>query len=386
MATKKEKDTPKKKNPKKNELTKQKTANPAVPYIIGFFALFIMLTFFLSETGFFGRYIRSTLLGLFGAGYYYFPFLLLIIAFYWRHDKEKGAIRAKIVLAATNFIFLLIIFNTLTADNPKQYGMSLYSLGQTLDGAGLIGGHIGAFFVNMLGKIPTFLLSFLSIFITGVFLFGSTPKATVKAIIDFFKEIDFGADYDNRKKAQAKEKAMQKNDETPFEPEPVEPPTQMQFELPDEEVTVPKTFNKDLIGIKEINRDKPWNGSNKNTGVATDDVVITEEELHLEEQQETAYIFPPMSLLAESDTDGLTLTEKDIHRTSKKLVDTLESFGVRTRIINTSCGPTVTRYELQPESGVRVKSISNLADDISLHLAATSVRIESIPGKAAVGI
>lgn len=77
----------------------------------------------------------------------------------------------------------------------------------------------------------------------------------------------------------------------------------------------------------------------------------------------------------------------DITRTSEKLVETLASFGVRTRIINTSCGPSVTRYELQPESGVKVKAIANLADDIALHLAATSIRMECpIPGKSAVGI
>lgn len=74
-------------------------------------------------------------------------------------------------------------------------------------------------------------------------------------------------------------------------------------------------------------------------------------------------------------------TPADIKRTSEKLVETLASFGVRTKIINTSCGPSVTRYELQPESGVKVKAIANLADDIALHLAATSIRMECpIPG------
>ena len=71
----------------------------------------------------------------------------------------------------------------------------------------------------------------------------------------------------------------------------------------------------------------------------------------------------------------------------QKLVETQASFGVRTRNSNTSCGPSVTRYELQPESGVKVKAIANLADDIALHLAATSIRMECpIPGKSAVGI
>ena len=72
---------------------------------------------------------------------------------------------------------------------------------------------------------------------------------------------------------------------------------------------------------------------------------------------------------------------------SEKLVETLETFGVKTRIIGIHRGPSVTRYELQPAAGVKVKQITNLADDIALNLAANGVRIEApIPGKAAIGI
>lgn len=69
------------------------------------------------------------------------------------------------------------------------------------------------------------------------------------------------------------------------------------------------------------------------------------------------------------------------------MVDTLKSFGVETRIVDISRGPTVTRYELQPCAGVKISKITNLADDIALNLATAGVRIEApIPNKAAVGI
>ena len=72
---------------------------------------------------------------------------------------------------------------------------------------------------------------------------------------------------------------------------------------------------------------------------------------------------------------------------AKKLEDTLKSFGVEAKVINISRGPAVTRYELQPSPGVKVSKIVNLADDISLNLASSGVRIEApIPGKAAIGI
>ena len=99
-----------------------------------------------------------------------------------------------------------------------------------------------------------------------------------------------------------------------------------------------------------------------------------------------AYKCPPLSLLQHGKRGG---GESDAHlrETAMKLQQTLENFGVNVTITNVSCGPSVTRYELQPEMGVKVSKIVGLADDIKLNLAAADIRIEApIPGKAAVGI
>ena len=73
--------------------------------------------------------------------------------------------------------------------------------------------------------------------------------------------------------------------------------------------------------------------------------------------------------------------------TAQRLQETLLTFGVKVTITDISCGPTVTRYELQPEQGVKVSKIVSLSDDIKLNLAAADIRIEApIPGKAAIGI
>lgn len=99
------------------------------------------------------------------------------------------------------------------------------------------------------------------------------------------------------------------------------------------------------------------------------------------------YVFPPIDLLGKPKPGQRGMTDKDLKDTAVKLQKTLESFGVRVTITNVSCGPAVTRYELQPEQGVKVSKITGLADDIKLNLAAADVRIEApIPGKAAVGI
>ena len=115
---------------------------------------------------------------------------------------------------------------------------------------------------------------------------------------------------------------------------------------------------------------------------------VTDIEREIENQQEDVkkHIFPPVSLLKQI-TAKKGDSRQHLQETANKLQQTLKNFGVNVTITNVSCGPAVTRYELQPEMGVKVSKIVNLADDIKLNLAAADIRIEApIPGKAAVGI
>ena len=99
------------------------------------------------------------------------------------------------------------------------------------------------------------------------------------------------------------------------------------------------------------------------------------------------YVFPPIDLLKTNKSKTSGNSDASVRETAMKLKSTLENFGVNVTITDYSCGPSVTRYELQPEQGVKVSKIVNLADDIKLNLAAADIRIEApIPGKAAIGI
>ncbi len=98
------------------------------------------------------------------------------------------------------------------------------------------------------------------------------------------------------------------------------------------------------------------------------------------------YRFPPFNLL-EKGKKSATDSAAHLNETAAKLQETLQNFGVRATVTDISQGPTVTRYELEPDAGVKVSKIVGLADDIKLRMAATDIRIEApIPGKAAVGI
>lgn len=99
------------------------------------------------------------------------------------------------------------------------------------------------------------------------------------------------------------------------------------------------------------------------------------------------YRFPPLNLLKRGSGKSQGDTDAHLRKTAQKLQEVLHNFGVNVTVTNVSCGPTVTRYELQPEMGVKVSKIVGLADDIKLNLATPDIRIEApIPGKAAVGI
>ena len=104
-------------------------------------------------------------------------------------------------------------------------------------------------------------------------------------------------------------------------------------------------------------------------------------------KENRAYSFPPYKLMEKGETGHNPETERELKETAYRLQETLRTFGVNVTIADISQGPSITRYELQPEQGVKVSKIVNLANDIKLSLAAVDIRIEApIPGKPAIGI
>ena len=115
--------------------------------------------------------------------------------------------------------------------------------------------------------------------------------------------------------------------------------------------------------------------------------VVPEDKSEDEEEAVTPYVFPPVDMLAPNQNPADTERDKELRETANLLQQTLKSFRVDIDAIQYSRGPTITRYELKPAVGTRVRSIANLVDDIALSLATSGVRIEApIPNKAAVGI
>jgi S-DNA-T family DNA segregation ATPase FtsK/SpoIIIE len=154
------------------------------------------------------------------------------------------------------------------------------------------------------------------------------------------------------------------------------------------EPSVEKTDMPDAENIK-IHREERISTppSEQTPAPLQEKVSVTAPEVQMEIVPESKlYRFPPIDLLKKGkQTSGDSAGE--LRETAMRLQQTLNNFGVKVTITDISQGPSVTRYELQPEQGVKVSKIVSLTDDIKLNLAATDIRIEApIPGKAAIGI
>ena len=117
------------------------------------------------------------------------------------------------------------------------------------------------------------------------------------------------------------------------------------------------------------------------------EISVGQQIMEKEAEPKKEYVFPPVNLLKRGSRIAGNRSEREYRETAIKLQQTLRNFGVGVTVTNISCGPSVTRYELYPEQGVKVSKIVGLSDDIKLSLAAEDIRIEApIPGKSAVGI
>ncbi len=112
---------------------------------------------------------------------------------------------------------------------------------------------------------------------------------------------------------------------------------------------------------------------------------ISEEIDKNNEKEIKEYVFPPIDLLNPPKT-GSTDSRDEMYKTANKLISVLENFGVKAKLLQVTPGPSVTRYEILPSTGVKLSKIVGLADDLALNLAVSTVLVAPVPGKAAVGI
>ena len=368
--------------------------------------LWLFVTIMPGENGW--NFLHNFFFGVFGVAAFAYPIILGITAILFALDKCDGSVSTKIVEASILSVFIsaaVDIFSGRGGVPFAEYIKEAYNNGMQLKSGGFIGALIGRPIVSFGGRTCAIVIILVLIFVLFMLITGTTLIAFFKALAKPVQKIEQHAEDAFVKRAE-REKTVVKKNEEPKRSRRSEIDISVD-DIPEEPPVVTEGLN-----VKQKRLVEAYNGIAPSESVATDDVAKTEEVKKLENYDKEAeekqisdeiektkktpgmiltedggYKFPPISLLKPPMFDDISSAGTDLDSTAAHLVDTLRSFGVETRIVDISRGPTVTRYELQPCAGVKISKITNLADDIALNLATAGVRIEApIPNKAAVGI
>ncbi|MCL2170594.1 MAG: DNA translocase FtsK [Defluviitaleaceae bacterium] len=402
-------------------------------------SIFVIYSLIAGGAGFIGDGINWFLLGFVGFGAIVAPFVSIGVSIVILLNRQEFLARSRVIMSA--IIYLLIIsFAHMFTDTDvsdlrfaEQIGY-LFRRGDATNG-GLIGALVANFFITFISRIGTYLLFVTISIILIVHLSG---KSFFKGVASLYRYIrQKYHDY----KEQQNEKYEYEDDDyeydspdteeeddyhEPYIPERPVPRRQINIVIdnkdeeedeednsiiyldnlrksappppaaPDDnddpgEISLRGNIEGFTPGVISIANDTdedededeppPWEASPIPIGRAPAPKPAPAE------YEEYEYTFPPVELLRENDYVPSPSSRAAVIENSRKLEETLKSFGVAARVVEVSRGPTVTRYELSPGSGVKVSKISGLADDLALNLAAKGIRIEApIPGKSVVGI
>ena len=371
--------------------------------------------------------IHNFIFGVFGVTAYFYPFLLGFVAVLFAMDKIGGSMNAKVIESGILVILVGAAVDIFTKHNAAltfwQHLTAAYKSGSHLKSGGFLGALVGQPLYLAFGKTGAAITAILLIFVFLMIITGTTLMSLFRTMARPVKSISEQAEnaYQARLERESEEAQSGKQlkvikgfnvdipvDDIPekrnipktsldekqrkvvsayygetAESEPESPaatePEEKTDDIKPEIETALKAAKTEAEAEK---RDIPPEKAAEPTKPAEFSVPEKDAEPKTE-----GYSYPPLSLLNKSKATDTAALSAELDHTAGHLVDTLKSFGVETRIVDISRGPTVTRYELQPCAGVKISKITNLADDIALNLATAGVRIEApIPNKAAVGI
>ena len=428
-----------KKSTKSKKTSNNKTNNTSfirdeITILLSFTVCALLMVSHFGVGGFIGNAVSKFLFGLFGIMAYVIPIIIFVAIAFVHSNRGNANAYIKTTAGIIITIMLCIIFQLIfEGDSAEMTVKELYKVcSENKTAGGLLGGLLAKWLCPAIGLIGTYLFSCVFVIIgfvilTGKSFVGGVKKSSKKAY-DVAKE-DAKKRRDRaemRREQRMIEQELQRKDKvvsgvsfdttlakkspnmreiTPVKEEPVleQPPVEDIFEAYEQPAFEELVINRSLPIMEdyEISDDIPEievapqeevaarkrKSTKESKQAAAEEAVNVEDEIKKnEEKPKKVYQFPPLTLLTKGrHTKG----DSDAHlrETAMKLQQTLQSFNVNATVTNVSCGPTVTRYELQPEQGVKVSKIVGLADDIKLNLAAADIRIEApIPGKAAVGI
>ncbi|MGI6113120.1 MAG: DNA translocase FtsK 4TM domain-containing protein, partial [Mahellales bacterium] len=365
----------------KKRSTKEFSSEVAAIMVIAI-GLFTFVSVYTDASGYIGALVKNVIAGIFGFTSYVVPVFIIAMGITKLIYNRNIARKRYIVLGASVMLVImtiahLVIFNSRTLAGLDFVGFmgSSYVLGNIHEGGGIIGGIVSYILVKLFGYYGAYIFIICALLVALLTLTRFSLKRMVKETNDFIgSKLKKGDQINNGK-------AMVTVDDKDLLDQLMDNLDKLDNET--EEINIENYIKPEGNGLSKGKQKK--RDTEKNKGLAQQP---QEELLEINQENENIdYNPPPISLLNDNTTPLVHTNKKDIINNAKVLEDTLSSFGVSAKVIQISKGPAITRYELQPASGVKVSKIVNLADDIALNLAASGVRIEApIPGKAAVGV
>lgn len=391
------------------------------------FCIVLFLSYF-GLIGSFGKTVSHFMFGTFGMISYVVPIVIFYSAAFYISNKGKKVVNFKVGSAIT-LVIVLCSFASLifTPDIMSLEVRMFYSTCQNRHSSGgVIGCVVDWLLLKCIGKVGTWVLLLALLIIAIVLL---TEKSFFKGVKKGSETIYYSARDDA---ARRKERRLEREEYRRAEYVADADNRMLRSDKKVSGVMLNTNLKSevdkadDIHEITEVKNDKKLSGLKNNHAIdfveetefvdnyvdeiipeknkektekkpktqtpktETTKSVATKEKsaITIERSQPSSdgYVFPPFSLLEKGkETSGDSRAV--LNETAEKLQETLRTFGVNVTLTDISQGPTVTRYELEPEPGVKVSKIVGLADDIKLRMAATDIRIEApIPGKAAVGI
>lgn len=384
-------------------------------------SIFAMISHF-GIGGFIGDALSTFLFGVFGFMAYVVPVLAFLGITFVLSNKDNAQAYFKAGSCLAVFLMCCTLFQLIiNGYDPGTTLKDIYIMSSThKDGGGWLGGLLVNLLCPAVGIVGTYIIVIVLFIISFVLLTG---KSFVGMLKKEGEKVYQTAKEDAKRRRELNERHREEKQEekshelkrmdkvvsgvsfnttldkagpTVDDIHEIEPPAGSQEPLfapgkPTELVIDRATPVAEEEDFAEPEKEEPVTRKRRSTIESRDSAATEAENVEKEikknvEKPKKAYKFPPINLLTRGKTTGGD-SDSYLRETARKLEQTLQTFNVKASVTNVSCGPAVTRFELQPEMGVKVSKIVSLADDIKLNLAASDIRIEApIPGKAAVGI
>ena len=367
---------------------------------------------------------RTLLFGLFGFASFIYPLLLLVITVFFALDKTDKGVISKFVQAGILITIISSIVHIAQCAPGSTYfeaikdAFNYYYIDGSMLGGGVWGALFGGLTLLITGgsKLAAMIIQIVLLFVFVMVITGLTLATLFNGISKPVKKIgEFTgekiSEYNEKVEQNKIEREKRKKEFNPDvdlgpSPEEINKTDEQEESIEQDDIIPFDTINgeelfADKLAEESSNNDKEENIINLDDLINNDLEEPEQIKLDVDDSDENdeyadeewnnepvkEYIMPPIDLLNLPHNVNLSDYEREQKLNERKLIDTLNSFGVSTRLVGVSRGPSVTRYEIQPAAGVKISKITNLADDIALNLAASGVRIEApIPNKAAVGI